>query len=112
MNVQITGHHLDVTPSIREYVSSKLSRVTRHFDHVIDTKVMLTVEPHKQHRAEMTLHVRGKDIHCETSQENLYAAIDLLIDKVDRSVVEYKKKTQTHAHKTSKRDIVDENDAI
>jgi len=54
MNLQITGHHLEVTPAIRDYISNKLERVTRHFDHVIDTKVMLTVEPLK-HRAEMTL---------------------------------------------------------
>jgi putative sigma-54 modulation protein len=107
MNVQITGHHLEVTPAIRDYVSNKLTRITRHFDHVIDTKVMLSVEPLK-HRAEMTVHVPGKDIHCEATQENLYAAIDLLIDKVDRQVIEHKKKTQDHAHTSAKRQIIGE----
>lgn len=107
MNLQITGHHLEVTPAIREYIENKLERVTRHFDHVIDTKVMLSVEPLK-HRAEVTMHVRGKDIHCESTQENLYAAIDILIDKVDRKVVQYKDKTKSHSHEPAKRQIVDE----
>jgi putative sigma-54 modulation protein len=107
MNLQITGHHLEVTPAIREYISGKLDRVIRHFDNVIDTKVMLSVEPLK-HRAEVTMHMRGKDIHCEAAQDNLYAAIDLLIDKVDRQVVEHKRKTQSHAHTPTKRIVVEE----
>jgi ribosomal subunit interface protein len=94
MNVQITGHHLEVTPAIREYINTKLERVSRHFDHVIDTKVILSLEPLK-HRAEVTLHMRGKDIHCEAAEENLYAAIDLLADKVDRKVVDHKKKPKS-----------------
>jgi putative sigma-54 modulation protein len=109
MNVQITGHHLEVTPAIREYVWTKLGRISRHFDHVIDTKVMLSVEPLK-HRAEITMHIRGKDIHCEAAQDNLYAAIDLLIDKADRQVLDHKKKTQNHSHKAAKREIAEEND--
>lgn len=111
MNVQITGHHLEVTPAIREYIGSKLDRVNRHFDHVIDTKVILSVEPLK-HRAEMTLHMRGKDIHCEAAEENLYAAIDLLADKIDRKVVEHKKKTQNYNHTPAKRQIISENEPI
>lgn len=107
MNLQITGHHLEVTPAIREYIESKLERVLRHFDHVIDTKVMLSVEPLK-HRAEITMHVRGKDLHCESTQENLYAAIDILIDKIDRKVVQHKNKTQSHVHEPAKRQFVDE----
>jgi putative sigma-54 modulation protein len=109
MNVQITGHHLEVTPAIREYVWTKLGRISRHFDHVIDTKVMLSVEPLK-HRAEITMHIPGKDIHCEAAQDNLYAAIDLLIDKADRQVLDHKKKTQNHSHKAAKREIAEEND--
>jgi putative sigma-54 modulation protein len=111
MNLQITGHHLEVTPAIRQYVSSKLERVSRHFDHVIDTKVILSVEP-RQHRAEVTLHMRGKDIHCEVIQDNLYAAIDLLTDKIDRKVVDHKKKTQSYSHTPAKRQIVAEDGAI
>ena len=77
MNLSICGRHLDVTPAIREYVMNKLARVLRHFDHVIDTQVMLSVEP-LRHKAEITMHLRGKDIHCEAVDENLYAAIDLI----------------------------------
>ncbi len=102
MNLSITGHHLEVTPAIREYIHTKMARVLRHFDHVIDTQVMLSVEPLK-HRAEITLHVRGKDIHCEAVEENLYASIDLLIDKIDRKVIQHKDRTQSHGHIAAKR---------
>ena len=91
MNLNVSGHQLDVTPAIRNYVSSKLERVTRHFDHVIDAHVILSVEKDTQ-KAEITLHVRGKDIHCECKQSDLYAAIDLLVDKLDRQVLRYKDK--------------------
>ena len=79
MNLQITGHHLEVTPALRDYVNNKLDKVTRHFDHVIDVSVILSVEKLKQ-KAEVTLHVRGKDIHVESDDTDLYAAVDLLID--------------------------------
>ena len=102
MNLSITGRHLDVTPAIREYIHTKMARVLRHFDHVIDTQVLLSVEPLKHH-AEITLHVRGKDIHCEASADNLYAAIDLLVDKIDRKVIQHKDRTQDHAHVAVKR---------
>jgi putative sigma-54 modulation protein len=104
MNLSITGHHLDVTPSIREYIHTKMTRVLRHFDHVIDTQVILSIEPLK-HRAEITLHVPGKDIHCEAIDENLYAAIDLLIDKIDRKVIQHKNRAQNHSHLAVKRQI-------
>src|SRR3954466_3123853 len=91
MNLSVSGHHLEVTQSLRSYVASKLERVTRHFDHVIDAHVILTVEKLKQ-KAEVTLHVRGKDLHCESEQDDLYAAIDLLADKLDRQMLRYKDK--------------------
>ena len=91
MNLSVSGHHLDVTPAIRTYVQSKLERVTRHFDHVIDAHVILTVDKLRQ-KAEVTLHVRGKDLHCECEDADLYAAIDLLADKLDRQVLRYKDK--------------------
>ena len=105
MNLSICGRHLDVTPAIREYVMNKLARVLRHFDHVIDTQVMLSVEP-LRHKAEITMRLRGKDIHCEAVDENLYAAIDLLADKIDRQVIKHKTKTQTYAHEPPKRQVL------
>ena len=102
MNLSISGRHLEVTPAIREYVLNKMARVSRHFDHVIDTQVMLSVERLK-HTAEVTMRLRGKDIHCEADDDNLYAAIDLLADKIDRQVIKYKDKVQDHAHDPVKR---------
>ena len=94
MNLNVSGHHLDVTPALRSYVATKLERITRHFDHVIDAHVILTVVKLKQ-KAEVTLHVRGKDLHCECEDGDLYAAIDVLADKLDRQVLKYKDKLQT-----------------
>jgi putative sigma-54 modulation protein len=91
LNLNISGHHLEVTPALRSYVESKIGRVTRHFDHVIDAHVILTANKVKQ-KAEVTLHVRGKDLHCESEEADLYAAIDLLADKLDRQVLKYKDK--------------------
>jgi len=95
MNLHITGHHLEVTPALRDYVTGKLDKVTRHFDNVIDIGVTLSVEKLKQ-KAEVTLHASGKDIHVETSDDDLYAAIDSLIDKLDRQVIKHKQKLQDH----------------
>ena len=91
MNLSVSGHHLEVTPAIRTYVQSKLERIARHFDHVIDAHVILTVDKLRQ-KAEATVHVRGKDLHCESEEADLYAAIDLLADKLDRQVLRYKDK--------------------
>ena len=89
MNLNVSGHHVEVTPAIRDYVRAKIERVTRHFDHVIDAHVILTVDKLRQ-KAEVTLHVAGKDLHCESEEDDLYAAIDLLADKLDRQVLRYK----------------------
>lgn len=102
MNLNVSGHHLEVTPAIRHYVDSKLERVVRHFDHVIDAHVILSVVKLKQ-KAEITLHVRGKDIHCASEDADLYAAIDLLADKLDRQVLKYKGKRNEKLHEAIKR---------
>ena len=107
MNLTISGHHLDVTPALREYVLTKLDRVTRHFDQVVDISVLLTVEKLKEkerrQKAEATLHVKGRDIFVEQSHEDLYAAIDQLMDKLDRQVCRHKDKLQDHHHEAAKR---------
>ena len=95
MNLNITGHHLEVTTSIRDYVTSKLDKVIRHFDHVTAVHVILSVEKLKQ-KSEITVHVRGKDIFVESVDEDLYAAIDLMIDKLDRQVLKHKEKSADH----------------
>jgi putative sigma-54 modulation protein len=107
MNLTISGHHLEVTPALREYVLTKLERVTRHFDQVVDVTVLLTVEKLKEkerrQKAEVTLHVKGRDIFVEQSSEDLYAAIDQLMDKLDRQVMRHKDRLQDHHHEAPKR---------
>ena len=97
MNLTVSGHHLSVTSAMREYVHTKMEKVTRHFDHVIDVNVILSVEKLRQ-KAEVTLHVRGQDIFVESDDQDLYAAIDLLVDKLDRRVLKYKDRVQAHPH--------------
>jgi putative sigma-54 modulation protein len=95
MNLNLTGHHLEITPAIRAYVVAKLDRVTRHFDHVIDVNVVLGVDKLQQF-VEANVHVRGKEIHAESIDADMYAAIDALADKLDRQIVKYKEKLTDH----------------
>ena len=95
MNLHLTGHHVEITASIRDYVSGKLERITHHFDHVIDVNVILTVEKLNQ-KVEASVHVRGRDIHCESTDADMYAAIDKLIDKLDRTIIKHKEKSLQH----------------
>ena len=100
MNLTISGHHLDVTPSLRLYITSKLERITRHFDHVVRFKVLLSIENEKQkeirQRAECNILVKGCELFAESAHEDLYAAVDDLIHKLDRQVVRYKTRLQDH----------------
>jgi putative sigma-54 modulation protein len=91
MNLHLSGHHVDITPAMREYVTTKLGRITRHFDHVIDVNVILTVEKLRQ-KIEASVHLSGKDIFCESSDTDMYAAIDNLADKLDRQIIKHKEK--------------------
>lgn len=95
MNLTLTGHQLDVTPAIRAYVTGKLERITRHFDHVIDVGVVLSVDK-LRHKAEANVHVRGRDLHAEAVEEDMYAAIDVLVDKLDRMVLKHKEMRNDH----------------
>lgn len=95
MNLTVTGHHLDITPAIRAYIEDRVGRITHHFDHVIDVHVTLTVEK-LNHKAEATVHVRGKDIHVEAIEPDMYVAIDALEEKLDRQIVKHKEKTTDH----------------
>ncbi|MDO8933289.1 MAG: ribosome-associated translation inhibitor RaiA [Rhodocyclaceae bacterium] len=97
MNMKITGHHVEVTPALHDYVTGKLDRVIRHFDHVTSVHVILSVAKLKQ-KAEVTLHVKGKDIFAECEDADLYAAIDAVADKLDRQVVKHKEKQGNHQH--------------
>ncbi len=96
MNLIIHGHHVEVTPAMRDYVQGKLERIRRHFDHVIDADVVLAVEDKLRQRAEITLRVRGSSLHAESTDGDMYAAIDLLMDKLDRQVLRHKDRVKTH----------------
>jgi len=95
MNLNLTGVHLEITPAIRAYVVAKMDRVTRHFDHLIDVNVVLSVDK-LRHKVEANVHVRGKEIHAEATEPDMYAAIDSLADKLNRQVVRYKEKLSAH----------------
>jgi ribosome hibernation promoting factor len=95
MNLTLTGVHLEITPAIRAYVLAKLDRVNRHFDHVIDVTVMLSVDKLRK-KIDANVHVRGKEIHAEAIDPDMYAAIDMLADKLDRQVLKYKEKISAH----------------
>ena len=102
MNLHLTGHHVEITPAIREYVTSKLARINRHFDHVIDVNVIMTVEKLDQ-KIEANVHMSGKDIHVQANDADMYAAIDGLIDKLDRQVLRHKERFQPRHPQAIKR---------
>ena len=95
MQLNVTGHHVEVTPSLRGYVEKKLERIGRHFEQLIDVHCVLTVENQRQ-KAEATLRVSGSAIYADATQEDMYAAIDLLVDKLDRCIKKHKEKRADH----------------
>jgi putative sigma-54 modulation protein len=95
MQVNLTGHHVDITDALRAYVDEKIARLERHFDHVTNVHVILSVEK-LQKKAEATVHVAGADVFADAVHEDMYAAIDALIDKLDRQVIRHKEKVKSH----------------
>ena len=95
MQLNLTGHHIEITDSLRTYVQEKMERVERHFDKVTNSHVILTVE-NVRHKAEATVHMSGNDVFAENTEDNMYAAIDGLIDKLDRQVKKHKEKITNH----------------
>ncbi|HEY6131362.1 MAG TPA: ribosome-associated translation inhibitor RaiA [Halioglobus sp.] len=95
MQLTITGHHLEITLPLKEYVENKLGRLQRHFDQITTTHVILSVEKMVQ-RAEATIHIAGGDLFAHSESEDMYAAIDLLTDKLDRQLIKHKQKHRRH----------------
>jgi putative sigma-54 modulation protein len=95
MQINLTGHHVELTPPLHDYVNSKMEKLERHFDHVTDIHVILSVEK-LRHKAEATLHVSGGTLFADAVQEDMYAAIDSLTDKLDRQVKKHKEKLTDH----------------
>lgn len=95
MQINLTGHHIDITNSLRSYVDTKFERLERHFDHVTNVHVVLTVEKLRQ-KAEANLHLNGANVFADATNEDMYAAIDSLVDKLDRQVKKHKEKLTNH----------------
>jgi putative sigma-54 modulation protein len=95
MQISIDGRHVEVTQSMSDYIQTKLSRIERHFDHVVDVHVVLAVEKQRQ-KAEATIHVAGNTLHAHSENDDMYAAIDLLVDKLDRQIKKHKEKLTNH----------------
>jgi putative sigma-54 modulation protein len=98
MNLNISGHHIDVSSPLRAYVLDKLKRIERHFDHLISADVILSVEKMRQ-KAEATVHASGADLHAEAVDGDMYAAIDLMMDKLDQQTRKHKEKLRNHHQK-------------
>jgi putative sigma-54 modulation protein len=92
MQLNISGHHVDVTDAMRTYAEEKIRKLERHYDHITNAHIVLSVEKVRQ-RAEATIHVSGAELFADADSEDLYAAIDLLIDKLDRQLIKHKEKT-------------------
>jgi putative sigma-54 modulation protein len=106
MQLNVSGHHVEVTESLRGYVTTKIERLERHFDNVSDVHCILTVEK-LRHKAEATVNVNGDTIYADATEEDMYAAIDGLVDKLDRRVKKLKEKlADHHARDTQKRNFV------
>ena len=100
MQLNLSGHHIDITPALRQYVTTKLERLERHFDHVTNTHVVLSVEKLRQ-KAEANVHVAGGNLFADATAEDMYAAIDKLADKLDRQIRKHKDKLTDHQRQES-----------
>jgi putative sigma-54 modulation protein len=97
MQLSISGHHVDVTDALKSYVEEKLSKLERHFDHITNVHVVLSVEKVKQ-RAEATIHASGAELFADADSDDMYAAIDALTDKLDRQILKHKEKLVERHH--------------
>lgn len=95
MNLTVTGHHVDITSSMRNYVTEKMERLQRHSDKVFAVQVILRVEKMRK-KAEATIQVAGTKLYADTTETDMYAAIDLLTDKLDRQLIRHKEKLKAH----------------
>lgn len=95
MQINLTGHHVEITEALRDYVDTKFTRLERHFDHINNVHVILNVEKLNQ-KAEATMHLNGAEVFATAEHNDMYAAIDGLIDKLDRQVIKHKEKMKRH----------------
>jgi len=105
MQINLTGHHIEITDSLRDFVNEKMIRIERHFDKVSNAHVILTVEDNVRHKAEATIHLSGHDIYADSTEDDMYVAIDRLVDKLDRQVKKHKEKLKNHLHNKHNNDF-------
>ena len=98
MQLSITGHHLDITDSLRHYVTDKIEKLEKHYDNITNVHVVLSVDKLRQ-RAEATMHLSGAELFADADCEDLYAAIDKLSSKLDRQIIKHKEKQTDHRHR-------------
>ncbi len=96
MQINLTGHHIDITPALRDYVNNKFQKIQRYFSNITNVHVILSVDKKFQQKAEASLHLARAEIFAESEASDMYAAIDLLIDKLDRQVLKHKEKMKQH----------------
>ncbi len=106
MNIKILGHHVEITPAMRSHLEDKLKKISAHFDQVQNMTITLSINNEKEkdlrNHAEITLHLKGKDLFAEAHNADMYHAMDLVVDKLDRQVIKHKEKVQDHHHQTLK----------
>lgn len=102
MNLNVSGHHMEVTDALRDYVDTKMARIERHFDHVIDAEIVLEVAK-ERHSAEATMQLSGTRLHAEATEPDMYAAIDSMVDKLDRQTRRHKEKARDHHGRDGRR---------
>ena len=95
MQINLTGHHVEITDSLRNYVDTKFSKLERHFDHISNVHVILNVEKLNQ-KAEATVHLSAAEVFASSENTDMYAAIDSMVDKLDRQVIKHKEKLKKH----------------
>lgn len=106
MKLLLSGHHLELTPAMRSYVEEKLERIRRHFEQVLEIEVILALEEsaekEKRQIADINLRVKNETMRAHAEAEDVYAAIDLAVEKLDRQLARFKGKLQDHQHIPSK----------
>lgn len=111
MQINITGHRMDVTPALKAFTEEKFDKLERHFDHITTINVVFDVEK-LRHIVEATIFVAKAELHASAEAEDMYAAIDVLIDKLNRQLVKHKEKLLSHRDHPNHRDLHDEHGEV
>lgn len=95
MQINLTGHQMEVTPALRSYTEDKFTKLTHHFDHITAIHVVFNIEKLAQ-VAEATVHVAKGTLHARAEHGDMYIAINDLVDKLDHQLIKHKEKLRAH----------------